>query len=94
MRWILDALHYARDRQVRGGIPLAGVFRFTNFICKKGCCPDTRDNGKCEGECRCKNRSFTFLRMLVGLPAKRSLNMHCSNTNVGFATYKWCGLFI
>ena len=49
MRWILDALPYARDRQVRGGIPLAGVFSFINFECKKGCCPSVRDNGKCEG---------------------------------------------
>ncbi|XP_020901378.1 ankyrin repeat and fibronectin type-III domain-containing protein 1 isoform X2 [Exaiptasia diaphana] len=29
MRWILDALHYARDRQVRGGIPLVEVFKFS-----------------------------------------------------------------
>ena len=29
MRWILDALHYARDRQVRGGIPLVEVFAFS-----------------------------------------------------------------
>ncbi|XP_048576333.1 ankyrin repeat and fibronectin type-III domain-containing protein 1 isoform X3 [Nematostella vectensis] len=30
MRWILDALHYARDRQVRGGIPLVEVFKFSH----------------------------------------------------------------
>jgi len=37
MRWILDALHYARDRQIRGGIPLVDVFQ----------CSDSHPDGQC-----------------------------------------------
>ena len=30
MRWILDALQYARDRQIRGGIRLVEVFQYSD----------------------------------------------------------------
>lgn len=43
MRWILDALHYARDRQIRGGIPLVEVFEYTVSHPDGQCCVCSSD---------------------------------------------------
>ena len=43
MRWILDALHYARDRQIRGGIPLVEVLEYSNSHPDGQCCVCTSD---------------------------------------------------
>lgn len=43
MRWILDALHYARDRQIRGGIPLVEVFQYSVFHPDGQCCVCSSD---------------------------------------------------
>jgi len=43
MRWILDALHYARDRQIRGGIPLVEVFEYSVSHPDGQCCVCSSD---------------------------------------------------
>lgn len=52
MRWILDALHYARDRQIRGGIPLVEVFQYSVSHPDGQCCvcsSDLRGKVLCNG---------------------------------------------
>ncbi|CAH3157223.1 unnamed protein product [Porites lobata] len=54
MRWILDALHYARDRQVRGGIPLVEVFDYSLSHGDGQCCVCSSD---LKGKVLCNGRS-------------------------------------
>ena len=52
MRWILDALHYARDRQIKGGIPLAEVCEYSRSYSDGHCCfcsPYVKDKVTCNG---------------------------------------------
>lgn len=60
MRWILDALHYARDRQIRGGIPLVEVFEYSVSHPDGQCCVCSSDlKGKvlCNGHSEWKSFS-------------------------------------
>ena len=66
MRWILDALHYARDRQVRGGIPLVEVFKHSVALSDVQCCvcsSDLKENVYCNGH----GNLWTFLCALFVL---------------------------
>lgn len=67
MRWILDALHYARDRQIRGGIPLVDVFQCSDSHPDGQCCVCSSDlKGKvlCNGHS--KLRSITAMQIHKG----------------------------
>lgn len=54
MRWILDALHYARDRQIRGGIPLLEVFQYSGCHPDGQCCVFSSD---LKGKVHCNGHS-------------------------------------
>ena len=65
MRWILDALHYARDRQVRGGIPLVEVFDYSLSHGDGQCCVCSSD---LKGKVLCNGRSKLITLCLSPLP--------------------------
>ena len=67
MRWILDALHYARDRQIRGGIPLVEVFQYSVSHPDGQCCVCSSD---LRGKVLCNGHSEYLVLYLFQLKVK------------------------
>ncbi|XP_074605789.1 ankyrin repeat and fibronectin type-III domain-containing protein 1-like isoform X2 [Acropora palmata] len=75
MRWILDALHYARDRQIKGGIPLAEVYEYSRSYSDDHCSfcsSNVKDKVTCGG-------GDSFLCSSCGSPKEGVLQIHTSS---------------
>lgn len=71
MRWILDALHYARDRQIRGGIPLVEVFEYSVSHPEGQCCVCSSD---LKGKVLCNGQGSSS--SLTGSPKEGVVQIH------------------
>lgn len=63
----MDALHYARDRQIRGGIPLVEVFQYSVSHPDGQCCVCSSD---LRGKVLCNGHSEYLVLYLFQLKVK------------------------